>query len=112
MKILKSIAIGLAAIAALGGFTACQDDFDNLNVLETVPKAELEPNTTILELKKAFWQDGVENYATQVGTKEDGSHYIISGRVITSDYSGNIYKSLVIQDETAAIQFSINAYSL
>lgn len=112
MKILKSIAIGLAAIAALGGFTACQDDFDNLNVLAKVPEAELTPNTSILEFKQAFWQDGVENYATQVGTKADGSHYIVSGRVITSDYAGNIYKSLVIQDETAALQFSINAYSL
>ena len=61
MKILKSIAIGLAAIAALGGFTACQDDFDNLNVLAKVPEAELTPNTSILEFKQAFWQDGVEN---------------------------------------------------
>ena len=32
--------------------------------------------------------------------------------MITTDYPGNMYKSLVIQDETAAIQFSINAYSL
>lgn len=99
-------------MAALGGFTACQDDFDTPDLLENAPKAELTPNTTIYEFKQAFWIDGESNYATKVGTKENGDHYIVSGRVITSDYAGNIYKSLVIQDETAALQFSINAYSL
>ncbi len=112
MKILKSIVIGFAAIAALGGFTACQDDFDTPDLLGNAPQAELTPNTTIYEFKQAFWQDGASNYATKVGTKENGDHYIVAGRVITSDYAGNIYKSLVIQDETAALQFSINAYSL
>lgn len=111
MKIIKSIVIGLAAMATLGGFTACQDDFDTPDLLANAPKAELTPNTTILEFKQALWQDE-SNYATQVGTKENGDHYIVSGRVITSDYAGNIYKSLVIQDETSALQFSINAYSL
>ncbi len=104
MKLLKSIVITLTALAALGGFTACQD--------EQPPKADIEPNTTILDLKKAFWSDAESNYATLIGNKENGEHYIIHGRVITTDYPGNIYKSLVIQDETAAIQFSINAYSL
>mgnify|MGYP000810852476 FL=1 len=112
MKLLKSIVITLTALAALGGFTACQDDFDTPELLVQPPKADIEPNTTILDLKKAFWSDAESNYATLIGNKENGEHYIIHGRVITTDYPGNIYKSLVIQDETAAIQFSINAYSL
>ena len=113
MKFFKSIVISLAAAAALGGLTACQDDFDNLQLLVEPPKASIEANTTILELKQAFWDDTKgNNYATLIEPKADGSHYIIRGRVITTDYPGNMYKSLVIQDETAAIQFSINAYSL
>lgn len=112
MKLLKSIVITLTALAALGGFTACQDDFDTPELLVQPPKADIEPNTTILDLKKAFWSDAESNYATLIGNKENGEHYIIHGRVITTDYPGNIYKSLVIQDETAAIQFAINAYSL
>lgn len=67
-----------------------------------------EANSTIMEVKTAFWDDAT-NYATEVGTKADGSHYIIKGRVVSSDESGNIYKYLVIEDATAALTFSINA---
>ncbi|MCM1517418.1 MAG: DUF5689 domain-containing protein [Pseudoflavonifractor sp.] len=66
-----------------------------------------EANTTILEVKTALWQDAT-NYATEVGTKEDGSHYIVKGRVVSSDESGNIYKYVVIEDATAALTFSVN----
>lgn len=52
MKLLKSIVITLTALAALGGFTACQDDFDTPELLVQPPKADIEPNTTILDLKK------------------------------------------------------------
>lgn len=98
-----------AAIIAVCGLTACQDDIDAPAV--NIPEAKDKPNTTILELKKAFWQDAV-NYADTIGVKEDGSHYIISGRVVSSDEAGNVFKSLVIQDETAAIAISINSYNL
>ncbi|MDE5552478.1 MAG: hypothetical protein K2I91_04675, partial [Muribaculaceae bacterium] len=38
--------------------------------------------------------------------------YIIKGRVVSSDSSGNIYRMLVVQDETAALAISINRGSL
>lgn len=41
-----------------------------------------------------------------------GDPVYVHGRVVSSDASGNIYKSLVIQDETAALAFSINQASL
>ncbi len=110
MKSLKKYFVWIiAAIAAVTAMTACQDDIDAPNV--NIPEAKDQPNTSILELKKAYWQDAV-NYADTIGVKEDGSHYIIHGRVVSSDEAGNVFKSLVIQDETAAIAMSINLYNL
>lgn len=138
--ILTKLANGLMGLAALIGggtvLTACQDDFDNVEVAE--PVASVEANTSILELKTIYWDDAV-NYAEKIGTwsddladrleaqqqglpdnqkigqlkpKKDGERLIISGRVITSDEAGNVFKSLVIQDGTAALALSINSYNL
>ena len=100
----KSIYLSMAMAGALL-LSACQADMDT-PALEN-PVAPIKANTTILELKNAF-----ENQTVEVGAKADGSHYVIHGRVVSSDASGNIYKQLVIQDETAALAFSINQGSL
>lgn len=97
------------AVTALLGFTACQDDVDAPQI--QIPQATWEPNTSILELKTRYWDDAT-NYIDTVALTDADEHVIISGRVISSDASGNIYKSLVIQDETAALALSINANSL
>ena len=49
-----------------------------------------------------------------LGYKDEASKtpYVIKGRVISSDASGNIYKSMYIQDATGAITLSINQASL
>lgn len=99
MKILKYSFFCLALAAGLSG---CQNDYDAPTLQD--PKATLVPNTTLAEFKDIFKDEA----ATEVGTKDNGDHYIIHGRVISSDASGNIYKSLVIQDETSALAFSIN----
>lgn len=91
------------------GMVGCQDDFDSPPVI--VPEAKQVPNTKIEEIKKLMWETST-NYVNQIGTKESGEDYIIGGRVISSDATGNIYKSLVIQDETGALAMSINANSL
>ena len=88
---------------------ACQDDVDAPKV--DVPVASQQANISTLELKTLFWNDAV-NYADTIMAREDGSHYIIKGRVVSTDEESNIYKSLVIQDETAAMAFSINSYNL
>ncbi len=111
MKSIKSYILGLAAMSALTvGFSACQDDID-APVVE-VPQTDLVANTTILELKERFW-DEATNYATTI---EDANNperrFIIEGTVISSDEEGNIFKSLVIQDKTAALAFSIDSYNL
>ncbi|MDE6345075.1 MAG: hypothetical protein K2L55_00225 [Muribaculaceae bacterium] len=108
MKSLKKYILGVAALSIGVGFTACQDDFDDHKPGFVIPEATITPNTTILEAKQTFWQNTV-NYIDTIRTKDDGSHYIIHGRVISSDRTGNIYKKLVIQDETAALAISVNS---
>lgn len=111
MKTYKSYITGLAVAAALAlGFASCQDDVDSPSL--TIPKASVEPNTTILELKTRFWSDDT-NYADSIYDPEDtDKRFIISGRVISSDEEGNVFKSLVIDDGTAAMAFSVDRYNL
>ena len=110
MKSLKiQFTLAAAAFAAAAGLTGCQDNFD-VPPLD-IPVATMKPNTTIAELKADFWDDAV-NYASLVGKKANGEDYIVHGRVISSAASGNIYKSLVIQDETGALPMSINQNSM
>lgn len=110
MKSTKSIYLGLGMLASLA-LTSCQADMDTPELTEPVPT--IEANTTIADLKAAMWKDDT-NYATPLGYKDEASKtpYIIKGRVISSDASGNIYKSMYIQDATGAITLSINQASL
>lgn len=105
MKAHNRIILGIGAVALAAGMWSCQADMDNPGL--QVPEATIKPNTTILELKDKF-----ENQTVLLGNKEDGSPYIIHGRVVSSDASGNIYQNLVIQDETAALTFSIRQGSM
>lgn len=110
MKSIKRHILAFAAVAALAGFTtACQDDIDDPALV--APKADITPNTTILDLKTKYWDDAT-NYIKQIETNEDGSHIVISGRVVSSDEASNVFKSLVIQDATAALAISIDSYNL
>lgn len=110
MKSLKTyLGIAASTLVAIAGLTGCQDDFDTPPL--DVPVATMKPNISIADLKAKFWDDA-NNYATLVPKDDNGEDYIVHGRVISSDASGNIYKSLVIQDETGALPLSINQNSL
>lgn len=103
MKLTKSYIASLLLLS--GAFVACEDDPEMPPVY--VPQATINANTTIADLKAAYWQ-GDDNYVTQIGTNADGNHIVVAGRIISNDEPGNIYKSLVIQDATGALAFSIN----
>ncbi|MDE6464340.1 MAG: hypothetical protein K2L16_06885, partial [Muribaculaceae bacterium] len=111
MKTIKSYILGLAALAACAvALPACQDDVDAPAV--DIPVAASTPNMTIAELKEMFWSED-NNYADTIRNVDDPSQrFIIHGRVISSDEEGNVFKSLIIQDETAAMAFSIDSYNL
>lgn len=100
-----------AALLLTTALTGCQDDFDAPGLQD--PTATWQANTTIADLKKAMWKEDA-NYATLCPEKDEQTkeHYIIKGRVISSDATGNVYKSMYIQDATGAITLSINQNSL
>lgn len=108
MKAIKYSILGMGLIAAASLATSCQNHYDEPEL--QVPVATLVPNTTLAEFKAAFADELA--VLTPLKDAATDTHYIIHGRVISSDASGNIYKSLVIQDETAAIALSINQSSM
>ena len=105
MKLTKYLP--LLALAALA--SACSED----PVLPPVegPKATYTENTTILDLKQEYWQTSA-NYVSEIGLTPMGDSIIIKGTVISSDATGNIYKSLMINDGTSALTVAVNAYDL
>lgn len=105
----------IAGLMALVGFSAvmpsCQDHFDDPK-LNDVPVATMTANTTIAQIKDLMWKDS-NNYCDLIPERSDGSHYIISGRVISSDFAGNCFKYVIIQDaEGSCLNFSIDSYNL
>lgn len=108
---LKSYIRTLAlAVTAAAGMTACQDCVDDPS--SKAPESTLQPNTKLMELKTMFWSED-KNYADTIRDDADPERrFIIHGTVISSDEEGNIFKSLIIQDETAALAFSIDSYNL
>ena len=103
--------LNLLLLMAIGMVASCNDDFDRPPMM--IPSAAHidKVNTTILDLKTKYWKED-KNYIDTIKLTEAGDSVVIKGRVISSDESGNIYKNLVIQDETAAITISINGNSL
>lgn len=98
-------AIGTFA-AALTLLASCDEwepvftgDYGKADVYKPVT---LTPNKTIMELKSLY-----KNAPVKI---EDG--IIIGGQVISEDRSGNIYKSIYIQDATGAIEVKIGKNSL
>ncbi len=100
-----------------GLMTGCQADMDAPEL--EIPVSTLQSNMSILDLKTAYegmstpvgYLPGTE-VLDAAGNAVSGEHIVIKGRVVSSDATGNIYKSLVIQDETAALAFSLNQSSM
>lgn len=103
---MKKSIIYMAALLAAAGFTSCQDDFERPPYYET-GDIKIQANTTIEELKNAFTQD-VNFFNTPIGTKENGEHYIIRGRVTSDTRAGNVFKKVCVEDATGGIIFSVN----
>ena len=108
MRLFKSYLLMLIAAFVMVG---CADNFDRPPIVEPTAANADKVNTTIYDLKFKYWDDA-RNYIDTIGQTETGEDIIIKGRVVSSDETGNIYKSLVIQDETAALALSINQNSL
>ena len=107
MKI-KYIFQALLALLPVGAMTSCQNSFDDPGLV--VPVAQNTANTTIAEFKDIFAEQDMQ----LCPYKDEASKtpYIVKGRVISSDATGNIYQTLCIQDETSAMTFAIRRAGL
>ena len=101
---MKRINLYLSMLLLMVIAVGCSDEFDTPPMV--VPTAEHKPNMSVADFKTKYWQDA-NNYIDTV--KED---VVIHGFVTSSDVSGNIYKTLYIQDETGGLAISINGNSL
>ncbi len=91
----SSLLIALMAIAVfLGG--CVKGDFDVPPV--NIPAVDFKANTTIAQLKASY-----------TGTlKQIEDTIVIKGIVVANDESGNLYKKMIIQDETGGIELSLD----
>ena len=103
----KSIIYIAALMTAAMGFTSCDDDFEQAPIADFIPVATLEANTTLRELKEAFYEEKTA-YSVLIGTKENGDHYVVKGRVVSVDETANFYKKIAIEDATGGLIFSVN----
>ncbi|MFZ3272928.1 MAG: DUF5689 domain-containing protein [Lutibacter sp.] len=103
MNFYKNTRILLISIVVTITFSTCvkDADFETPNVDCTEPL--LTATTTIQQVKEMYTFGGAKIIETDI---------ILEGYVVSSDKSGNIYKSISIQDKpenpTAAIKISIN----
>lgn len=93
--------IGLFSMLAL--LQACEyNDYDNPPEVDKIKP--IYRTNSIEELKSLYAEGG-----TVIDMEDD---FVVQGKVISSDKEGNIYKSLVIQDETGGIEIKINSSGL
>ena len=93
--------IGLFSLLVV--LQACEyNDFDNPPEVEKIDP--IHRTNSIKELKSLYVEGG-----KVIDMIDD---YVVQGKVISSDKEGNIYKSLVIQDETGGIEIKINSSGL
>ena len=103
----KSIIYIAALMTAAMGFTSCDDDFEQAPIADFIPVATIEANTTLRELKEAFYEEKTA-YSVLIGTKGNGDHYVVKGRVVSVDETANFYKKIAIEDATGGLIFSVN----
>ncbi len=94
MKNTINFLAGLLLIMAMLG-SCVKGEFDAPPIY--IPTVDFESNTTIAELK-----------ATYNGFRKIEDDVIIKGTVIANDESGNLYKKMVIQDETGGIEITLD----
>lgn len=100
MKNIWKTLTGLMLMATATFYAGCVDgDFDEPPLL--IPKVDFQANATISALKGSYTSLRLITGDT-----------IISGVVVANDESGNLYKKIIIQDETAGIELALDKTNL
>ena len=108
---MKRIYIAILAAAAL--FTACEEfqpviyqgKYPDPKDQQIYTDDDFGKFTPISEVKQMYVNNGSKPY-------DITKHCVIKGQIITSDKTGNIYKSFYIQDATGGIEIKIGKNGL
>ena len=93
----------LTVVVLAIGLSSCRkESFDEPPITGTDPN--LTVNMTIDSLKKMY-QDSILNHSGNITIAND---WIISAIVVGDDQSGNLYKTMIIEDATAGIAIRID----
>ncbi len=94
--------------------TACDDNFAYPPIV--LPESvDIEGNINLLDFKTQYWN--ALSTPTKVSYGTEGDTIVFTGRVCSSDETGNIFKNIIIQSrdangEQVAITLSVNEYDL
>lgn len=113
MKLTKYLLL-IPALAAMTATTSC-DTCDLEPVMPPVeaPSDTTQANMTILDFKKKYWNTSTQSsWNAPVGLNDDGDTIILRGRITSSDITGNLFKTVVVRDESAAISISVDINDL
>ncbi len=104
----KIFKIGMI-VAVVLGFTACYNDFDEPAPTKYWTAEDFAGSqiVTIKEFKQLFTDQYGTGASSLAKTYEVTEDYVISGKVISSDQQGNVYKAVYIYDGTAAIELKL-----
>ena len=109
MKALRFLAATACIAASISLLSSCiKKDFD-APADESHYDPQLHVTTTIAQL---LAMNGPYSATGDDTTLITNDSIVISGIVTANDASGNLYKQIIIQDSTAAIQVLATAYSL
>lgn len=101
MNKLSKIFLTILFMSSVTFFTGCvKGDFDTPS---SVPKVDFEANTTISQLLAMHTPGEVNDITTDI---------IVKGIVVANDKSGNLYKQIYIEDDSAGLQIQIDEKSL
>lgn len=115
---MKQIFRIFAAVAVMAAVAGCYNDFDTPQPAKVVTDEDFKEMTrmTIQQVKELFYAEHGDvsdtggntswNDTKYVQIPEDKEYYI-KGKIQSSDEEGNIYKSLHLVDETAAIEVKL-----
>ena len=106
---MKKILIFIAAALFLAG---CEEftpvftgQYPDPQLQKVWTDADFGEITSIAEVKQMYVDNGNEPYDIE-------KNCVIKGQIVTSDKSGNVYKSFYIQDETAGIEIKMGKNGL
>lgn len=101
MMLLKRFSVFAFAALAFSQLSSCKKDFDEPPADGVDP--DITVNANISVIKALFYQPGTI-------TRID-SDYVFEAIVVGDDHSGNIYKTMIVQDSTSAISMEVDMSS-